>query len=194
MITEDIKREISRILKNYHNDKNMKTIAILILLVFPLLCYSQGMVTSLDSKSKYSRAKADSVLRSFENFHVLKMLYSVRDSEYYVILKKGTTYEEYFVLAKELQTLKIFSLNNEKPNLKIFKRIFKLKKYHTGFITKMPNAKFIQGDLSYFVLKDQLGNRYGEFSLSFLTVPSPIDKKIYAYLTTKISELSSRLK
>lgn len=172
----------------------MKHISTLILLVISLFCYSQDSGTSGDFSSSYSRAKADSILGSFEDVHDLKMLYSVRNSEYYIILKKDRTYEQYFVVAKEMQSLKITRLNDESPNLRIFKRIFKLNKYHTGFITKMPNAKFVQGDLSYFVVKDESGDRYGEFSLSFLTVPSPIDKEIYAYLTTKMAELSLQLK
>lgn len=55
----------------------------------------------------------------------------------------------------------------------------------------MPDAKFIQGYPSYFVVKDEEGKRYGEFSLSYLTVPSPINRNVYGYLIKKMSELVS---
>lgn len=172
----------------------MKKISVLILLLLPLFCFSQDESTSLDFSAYHSRAKADSVLEAIENHHSLKMLYSVRNTEYYIIVKKDNIYEEFFIVAKEIKDLKITRLKGEKHKRRMFRRIFELKKYHTDLITKMPNAKFIQGDLSYFVVKDKNGNRFGEFSLPFLTVPSPIDKKIYAFITTKIAELSLRIK
>jgi len=172
----------------------MKKILTLILFVLPFICYSQDKETFSDFSSNRSREKADSVLGKIEHVHGLKMLYSVNDSEYYIIIKDKEHYQEYFVVVPKTGKGKVRRLSAEKTNRMILSRIFRLKKYHTGFVTKMPDAKFLQGDLSYFVVKDDSGNRYGEFSLPFLVVPPPIDTNVYAYLTTRISELASRFK
>ena len=136
-----------------------------------------------------SRAKADAVLVKFGHIGGTKLLYSVRNDRFYICIKSKEGYQEYLVEMDEVSNLKIMELKIERKHKKILSRAFSLQKYHRDFVTSRPDAKFTQSYPSYFVVKDAAGNRYGEFSLSYLTIPSPIDTVVYAYLTKKMSEL-----
>ena len=69
---------------------------------------------------------------------------------------------------------------------------FELQNYSSAFITKMSDAEYIRGNSSYFVVKDENGNRYGEFCLSSFTSPMPIDGKLYGYIVRRLSEQISK--
>ncbi|MDM1363131.1 hypothetical protein, partial [Myroides marinus] len=66
--------------------------------------------------------------------------------------------------------------------------IFDLSKYHTDLITQVSDVKMEAGRPSYFVVKDTDGKRYGEYSLSSLTVTLPINTNLWAYLVKKLSD------
>lgn len=157
-----------------------------------LACFCQDMTESktCDYISITSRKKADSVLEGFDKVSGIKMLYSVRNAEFYISTKNGNDYEEYYIFEDKPSHFKTIKLKVEKGDRKLLSKAFRLDRYHTEFITSMPHAKFIQGYPSYFVIKDENGKRYGEFSLSYLTIPAPIDKATYAYVTRKLADLS----
>lgn len=159
----------------------------------PLVCAGQGseIGNTIDSVGLVNRAKADTVLSRFENICGTKMLYSVENNKFYICVKNGSTYQEFYVVDNDSIGFKIVNLKTQNKSRKTLLKAFRLEKYHRDFITSMPDAKFIQGYPSYFVIKDDEGRRYGEFSLSYLTIPAPIDKAVYGYLIRKMSELVS---
>ena len=56
----------------------------------------------------------------------------------------------------------------------------------------MPDAQYVRGKKSYFVIKDTKGDRYGEYSLAALTLPLPIDGKLAGYLMRNLTEEMSK--
>ena len=52
----------------------------------------------------------------------------------------------------------------------------------------MPDTKYTSGRYSYFVLKDIDGKRYGEYRLSAVTSPLPINASLWAYLIRRLSD------
>ena len=75
----------------------MKKIALIIyVLLTSILCFGQD--TELDKTFLNSRNSADSILRHFSEIKGPKMLYSINDIYYYVIIKSGIDdFQEYYV-------------------------------------------------------------------------------------------------
>lgn len=66
---------------------------------------------------------------------------------------------------------------------------FDLTKYGTSYITENPDVMYFTfGRMSYFVVKDRAGNRYGEFRFAMPAKPAPIDLNLWAYMIRKMSE------
>lgn len=65
---------------------------------------------------------------------------------------------------------------------------FDTSQYSAEFITTLPNATYVAGTPSYFVLKDEDNKRYGEYSLSSIVAPSPINPVLWAVLFKRIME------
>lgn len=177
----------------------MKIIYSIILLV----CYSlvsNAQNAEFDSILVNSRSKADIVLKSFDTIKTPKLLYSLEDKYFYVIIK-DTVYKEYYVDLNDLDKInKIYLIRTEINNRKQRKKhkeyqkllskaepIFDVSKYSQKTISNMPNATVITGKPSYFVLTDS-GAKYGEFSLSSITLPTPIDYNLLTYLMRRLSE------
>jgi hypothetical protein len=169
---------------------------------FPVLhCNSQDW-EKIDSLSLIHREKADIVLSCFDTIKTDKMLYSIKDKYYYVIVNRKSYYEEYYAFLDTANEVKIINLikNNVKTKeqqkqrkqyeqiLKDAEPIFDLDKYHIGYVTQWPNTKWEAGTQSYFVIKNIDGKRYGEYSSSSITVPSPINSNLWIYLFRKLSE------
>ncbi len=171
--------------------------SIIIILMFFLsgsICTAQenALEKKIDSLSKVSRAKADFVLSKFDSIKADKILYSISDEKYYVVFKKGCCYSEYYISVDSVGKVKekrLVKLN--KGNKKLFKKAFELHRYRNEFITRVDNPKEVQGNLSYFVVKDISGKRYGEYWLSVITIPIPIDKQLYSYLLTQLLKEST---
>src|SRR5690606_21402352 len=162
---------------------------ILPMFLFSVACQGQGGKEGPDSLALASRAKADKVLDQFDSLSGSKILYSLKDQNYYVIIQKGNKYREYYVSLDSLgRTEEIQSLKSRKEDRKLLSQAFELDKYRSEFITRMPDATYVRGVPSYFVIKGQDGKRYGEYSLSSLTLPPPIEGGLYAYLTRRLSE------
>ncbi|MDR0195385.1 MAG: hypothetical protein LBI73_09700 [Myroides sp.] len=182
----------------------MKTAySIILILCFSFVCKAQNeRKTVSDTMAMVSRNKADAVLKHFDTIKAPKILYSLEDKYYYLIIKDTPCYKEYYVALDSLSRIsKILSIKVEEKNRKQRKQqeqyrkllskaepIFDLSKYHTHLITQIPDAKMEAGRPSYFVVKDIDGKRYGEYSLSSLTVPFPINTNLWAYLVKKLSD------
>ncbi len=150
---------------------------------------SQAIGEQLDSIAIISRERADVVLSSFDYPSSYKLLYSINDRDFWVIVKNETLFKEYYVHLNESgETIFIRPVKSRRKDFKLLTRAFDLEMYHSNFITSLPDAKYIHGHPSYFVIKDCGGARYGEYSLSSLTLPTPIDADVYLYLTRRLTE------
>lgn len=176
----------------------MKYIIIILLLLLSKFCYSQN----LQHVDSVSRAKADIVLSCFDSIEVPKLLYSIEDRYYYVLLNEHPFLKEYVVETDSLGNIANVKLITENANTKRQRKLvekdkkllkelalFDLTKYDTGYITENSNAMYFTfGRMSYFVVKDSIGKRYGEFRLVMPAKPAPIDLNLWAYMIRKISE------
>lgn len=154
---------------------------------------SQTIGEQLDSIALISRERAEVVLSSFDYPNSYKLLYSINDRDFWVIIKKESLFKEYYVRLDECDEI-LFSrsVKNRRKDFKLLTRAFELEMYHLNFITSLPDAKFIHGHPSYFVIIDSDGTRYGEYSLSSLTIPTPIDADVYFYLTRRLIEQKNK--
>lgn len=150
---------------------------------------SQTIGEQLDSVALISRERADVVLSSFNYPSSYKLLYSINDRDFWVIVKKETLFKEYYVRLDESDEI-LFTrpVKSRRKDFNLLTRAFALEMYHSNFITSLPDAKFIHGHPSYFVIKDCNGTRYGEYSLSSLTLPTPINTDVYLYLIRRLTE------
>ena len=173
------------------------------MLCFSLVCKAQEDRGNIaDSMAMVSRTKADKVLQHFDTIIAPKLLYSLDNKDFYVIIKSNPCYQEYYVALDSLGRIdKMRPVKAETKTRKQRKQqeqyqqllseaepIFDLTKYHTDFITKMPDIKYTSGRYSYFVLKDIDGKRYGEYRLSAVTSPLPINASLWAYLIRRLSD------
>jgi hypothetical protein len=187
-------------------------IYILFLFISLQFCFAQNnWKTKSDSLALISRTKADIVLSHFDSIYSPKILYSLLDKNYYVIIKKNNNYKEYYISTDSISNIinfkeviknhntknskqfisnkkKIKALKRIEEEQKTIKDAFELSKYHTNLITCVPEATYISGVPSYFVIKDENGKRYGEYSLSSITTPSPINPNLWVYLLKSITE------
>lgn len=165
----------------------MKKFILLILLFASLICCKAQ--TEIDPVSLASREKADIILKSFDAENASEILvYSLEDKDFYVVLKNGDNYTEYYASLKNDAVENKRMLKTRKKDKQLLSDAFKLDKYHRDFITKMPDAKYVRGKKSYFVVKDNDGKRYGEYSLASLTLPLPIDGSLAGYLLRRLGE------
>lgn len=170
-----------------------KFILSFLVLCFSFSCKAQSNWEKVsDSLAMVSRVKADEVLMYFDTLKSPKLLYSVLDKDYYVLVKdEEKKYKEYYITTDSLGKItEVRFLERTKRKNKELSRLnpFELQKYRSGFITNMPDAEYVRGYSSYFVVKDESGERYGEFCLSSFTLPMPIDGKLYGYLVRRLSE------
>lgn len=182
----------------------MKTaFSIILILCFSHICKAQeDWKKTTDSTAIVSRTKADEVLKHFDTIPAPMILYSLEDKYYYLIIKDTSCYKEYYVALDSLGG--VDKMRFVKAETKIMKQrrqeeqyrnllleaepIFDLSKYHTDFITNVPDAKMMSGKPSYFVVKDIDGKRYGEYRLSAATAPLPINVNLWAYLIRRLSD------
>lgn len=166
----------------------------ILMLCFSLVCKAQSDDWNKisDSLAMVSRAKADTVFNKFGTIQGIKLLYSLRNRDYYLIIKEGDNYKEYYVAMDSSNNVIVMrNLKNKKKERKLLSQAFELSKYRLDFVTKMPNATYVRGEPSYFTIKDEKGKRYGEYSLSSLTLPNPIDGELYGYLLRRTIEQST---
>lgn len=188
----------------------MKKNILYFILFYPLYsCIAQSNIgMHSDSLGLISRKKADIILSHFDTIYETKILYTLLDKDYYIIVQDNDKYKEYYISVDSLDHIKKFkeiSLNNNCNNLKktkdierrneevlIITKAFDLTNYHTNFITQITNPTLVTGAPSYFVIKDKNGKRYGEYSLSAMVAPSPIDPKLWIYLFRELVEVMEK--
>lgn len=170
----------------------MKRVILLsVILFFTLGCKAQkDWEKSRDSLAFVSRTKADWVLNHFKDVKSPKLLYTLSDLDYYVLIidEKGM-YKEYYVTTDQQdEKTKVMSLKcSRKRNAKISQlKPFDFSKYHLEFITNISDEKYAHGKPSYFVVKDEHGNRFGEYYLPFVTLPLPIDTNLFWYFVKRL--------
>lgn len=192
----------------------MKKIAtICFTLCITCFCYAQSdWKETSDSLALESRVKADIVLSKFDTISGKKILYSLLNRDYYIIFQLDNYYKEYVVRIdsicnildikevgndKEIEKLKAKKflpkskrklLKQLEENKQIISDAFNTNQYSTKLTTSLPNATYIAGVPSYFVMKDENNKRYGEYSLSSIITPCPINPNLWAYLIRKLSE------
>jgi len=173
----------------------MKNIIAILFFLSSITCIAQEetIKKKTDSLSYVSRARADLVLSHFDSMRTEKILYSISDEQYYVILKDVCRYKQYYIhIDSTGNIIDQRTVKTSNKNKKLLARAFNLDNYHTEFITKADNPTVVQGNPSYFVIKNVNGKRYGEYSLSTITVPVPIDKQLYNYLLTGLIKESTK--
>lgn len=192
----------------------MKRIATICFTIYiTCFCYSQSEWKKIsDSLGLESRVKADIVLSKLDTIFGKKILYSLQDRDYLIILKQDSCYKEYVLKVDSVcNILAIREIDNDekirkiktkrflsRSNRKLLKRLlvdkqtvkdaFDTSQYSTEFITSMPDATWVAGVPSYFVMKDEKNKRYGEYSLSSIITPCPINPDLWAYLIRKLLE------
>jgi hypothetical protein len=162
---------------------------LILLLIIGCTLFGCKAQTKIDSVSLESREKADIILESFASVDASEtLLYSLSDNSFLVILKNDDNYTEYYTSLDENKINDKRILKTNKSDKKLLADAFKLDQYHRDFITKIPDAKYVRGNKSYFVIKDAKGKRYGEYSLPSLSLPLPINGLLAGYLIRRLSE------
>lgn len=113
----------------------------------------------------------------------------INQNSYLILVENERNYKEYYFDKKENNVN--LGMTYQKPN-KLFNKLFDLKSYDRKFTTFY--SKFYQekddylarGNSTYFVVKDSIGNRYGEMRLSVFVQPIPIEAEVYLYLVNRI--------
>lgn len=166
----------------------MKQFILIIFFIFSIVgCKAQNKIDFISMKS---RAIADEVLKKIDSIAPKsdKLLYSLDNKDFYVITSLKGNYQEYYIFLDDEDSMKLRALITDKKEKRIIANFFDLNKYHVSFITKMPDAEYVRGKNSYFVVKDEKGKRYGEYCLSSLTLPLPINADLAGYLIRKLSQ------
>jgi hypothetical protein len=186
-------------------------VAFCLLINTACFCYSQSKWESVsDSLGLESREKADLVLSKFDTMPGRKILYSLQNRDYLVVFNHNDCYKEYVLKVDSLcNVLAIKEIDIDEGIVKtkakcffkkrmlsrrlledrqILMKAFDESQYCTEFITSMPNASWVAGIPSYFVMKDENDNRYGEYSLSSITAPCPISPALWAFLIRELSD------
>jgi hypothetical protein len=173
--------------------------SIILILFFSFVSKAQeNWERATDSMAMFSRNKALMVLNHFDTINAPKILYSLENKYFYLIIKGVPLYKEYYIMLDSSNNIEKIYLVKAKDKIKKRQKqykklllkaepIFDLNKYHTNFVTSVPNAKIAAGRQSYFVIQDVDKKRYGEYSLSTITTPLPIDINLWAYLVQKLS-------
>ncbi len=195
----------------------MKKIIIvyLYIVVFVSFCNAQNSLHAYsDSIAQLSRKEADFVLSRFDKIYAKKIFYSFNNEYFLVIVQvDSSTYKEFrgnfkdsgnLVNIKEIDNRELERLRRKKilikkqraildrleDNTEIVKNAFDVSKYSTEFITNLPDTVVPLGHrYAYFVLQDENGNRYGEYSSYACVSPCPINLVLMIYLLKKALQI-----
>ncbi len=99
--------------------------SIILLLCFSPLCQAQNdWEDTPDTMAIISRAKADAVLKHFDTIQAPKLLYSLDDTYYYLIIKNSPSHKEYYIVLDSLGLIeKLYYIKDEAKTTKITKKI-----------------------------------------------------------------------
>ncbi|MDM1362568.1 hypothetical protein [Myroides marinus] len=83
-----------------------KAYSIILILCFSFVCKAQNeRETVSDTMAMVSRNKADAILKHFDTIESPKILYSLEDKYYYLIIKDTPCYKEYYVALDSLSRI-----------------------------------------------------------------------------------------
>ena len=152
-----------------------------------------------------SRERADSVLSMFDYIKESKLLFSINNSHFYIIIDDPVNHKEIYVSFRKNKINRIHFIKNKygiiktkyekellyyRKNLLSKTNPFNLEQYHSEFITDTKNAtsyfEYGHGRPAYFVVKDKFGNRYGEVSLNTFTFGKNMDTNLIWYLNFRL--------
>jgi len=167
-----------------------------LVLFFVLIPFASFPQTLLSPWALKSRQRADSVVNTLLNKEAAScpiIVFSAADKFFIVEVKKNDGFYEYYFERESRGRRRainktIFSISD-----KLKKKMFDTTIYRKGYITyesdffKSP-PKVASGGITYFVLKDENGKRFGEARLSEFVYPNPIDPHIYLYFVQKLDE------
>src|SRR6187401_1571775 len=129
-----------------------------LLVYFSLPCKAQSNWKNVsDSSAIISRTKADKILSYFDTLIAPKLLYSLEDRYYYLIVKDTPCYKEYYIETDSLgEAPKFYFLNEnkifdkkQKKQAEQYQKLlckgnpFNLSQYHIEYVTRMPEASYI---------------------------------------------------
>ncbi|AMR42939.1 hypothetical protein [Elizabethkingia anophelis] len=116
------------------------------------------------------------------------LVYAVDDKWYLIIDDKGSYYEEFYIKADGNKIIKEKLDKINKPN-SMLDNAFDLSNYKYDYIDFSSDGykdyKLAQGNKTYFCVIDK-EKYHGEFNLSVIVDPIPIDKNLNKYLMTKL--------
>lgn len=125
----------------------------------------------------------------FSNFEYDNILvFSISDEWYLFLIDNKTHFESYY-LKKELSKDYIEKLEITSSEFKILNKAFNKNMYNKNKMntySKKNRLNVTQGNKTYFILTDKSKIKHAEFCSSVIIDPTPIDKKVYYYLVTKL--------
>ena len=152
-----------------------------------------------------SRERADTVLAMFDYIKEAKLLFSINNSYFYIIIDDPVNYKEVYVFFRNNKINRIHFIKNkygiiktkyEKELLYYRKNHlsktnpFNFEQYHSGFLTDINAATAYlghnYGQPAYFVVKDKYGNRYGEVGLYSFVFGKNMDRNLIWYLNMRL--------
>ena len=136
------------------------------------------------------RLKADQVLKILDRPKTERILYSISNQYYHIIVKNNNDYEEYYIKTDSVGNVE--KKNRIDPQKNSFRRhdisfeeMFTIKYKHDSCYTSIDHFTYYRPchySNSYFVMKDVNDIRHGEFFLPMLHIPPVIDERLYVYL------------
>ena len=156
--------------------------------------YGTGSMGAMESLLS-SREKADRLLELFRE-NVPKVLYSLEDCYYYLIIKAFPRNKEYYIALDSLGEIRVLYVLAERTKTAKQKKYEKLLLeagpiFEPAYYKKVSQSletRTALGRSSYFVMKDANGKRFGEYCLSALTIALPINQALWIYLINRLSE------
>ena len=160
--------------------------------------YGTGSMGAMESLLS-SREKADRLLELFRE-NVPKVLYSLEDCYYYLIIKAFPRNKEYYIALDSLGEIRVLYVLAERTKTAKQKKYEKLLLeagpiFEPAYYKKVSQSletRTALGRSSYFVMKDANGKRFGEYCLSALTIALPINQALWIYLINRLSEEISK--
>lgn len=163
---------------------------ITVLLLFSLSFNACSQEKKEEHETKAVKKVEDILNNKTENKE--RVIFSVADREFLVVVKDADSYVEYF-LAKEEGSSEIkLEYTEIKKSSNIFNKMFNKSNYKKEFITfdsdffKPNGYELSSGNITYFVFKNKIGEKYGEARLSVFIKPNPIDQEVYLYLVNQV--------
>lgn len=168
----------------------MKGILIIFFCSFSIVACSQ----QLNEADKQSRQKADKVVESQLKEEIEgrnHIIFSVADKDFIVLVENTGSYKEYYIRSIDNGEVKILKDTTLSLSGELAKKMFDKTIYRDDFVTFdsdffKPEYEASSGNITYFVLKDKQGKRYGEARLSVFIKPNPIDSSVYSYFVERL--------